>query len=48
MTVETRSDAMPGLQGKNVLVTGGSSGTGQAIAVRFAEYRRDQLPARGR
>jgi glucose 1-dehydrogenase len=33
-----RSSAMPGLEGKNVLVTGGSSGIGQAIAVRFAEY----------
>src|SRR3954469_21257599 len=29
---------MKGLQSKNVLVTGGSSGIGQAIAVRFAEY----------
>ncbi|TML91928.1 MAG: glucose 1-dehydrogenase [Actinobacteria bacterium] len=29
---------MRGLQGKNVLITGGSSGIGQAIAVRFAEY----------
>ena len=28
---------MKGLQGKNVLVTGGSSGIGQAIAVRFGE-----------
>jgi glucose 1-dehydrogenase len=37
-TVDTRSDTMPGLQGKNVLVTGGSSGIGQAIAVRFAQY----------
>jgi glucose 1-dehydrogenase len=29
---------MPGLTGKNVLVTGGSSGIGQAMAVRFAEH----------
>src|SRR5687767_15690647 len=34
----SRREGMPGLQGKNVLVTGGSSGIGQAIAVRFAEY----------
>jgi glucose 1-dehydrogenase len=35
---ESRMAGLPGLRGKNVLVTGGSSGIGQAIAVRFAEY----------
>jgi len=35
---ERRTPGLAGLAGKNVLVTGGSSGIGQAIAVRFAEY----------
>jgi glucose 1-dehydrogenase len=36
--IAERADALPGLAGKNVLITGGSSGIGQAIAVRFASY----------
>ena len=37
-TTAERTRSLRGLEGKNVLVTGGSSGIGQAIAVRFAEY----------
>ena len=35
---DLRREGMPGLKGKNLLVTGGSSGIGQAIAVRFAAH----------
>jgi glucose 1-dehydrogenase len=37
-TESPRTKGLRGLDGRNVLVTGGSSGIGQAIAVRFAEY----------
>ena len=38
ITSSTLTEPMPGLKRKGVLVTGGTSGIGQAIAVRFAQY----------
>ena len=38
VATEERTSGLRGLKDKNVLITGGSSGIGQAIAVRFAEY----------
>jgi glucose 1-dehydrogenase len=37
-TSPVHTEPMPGLKGKNVLITGGTSGIGQAIAVRFSQY----------
>src|SRR6516165_1686130 len=37
-TAARHREAMPGLRGKGVLITGGTSGIGQAMAVRFAEH----------
>src|ERR1044072_5568450 len=37
-TAAPRTKGLREIEGQDVLVTGGSSGIGQAIAVRFAEY----------
>jgi len=38
VAADPRAESMRGLRGRNVLVTGGTSGIGQAIAVRFAQH----------
>jgi len=38
VSTASRRAVLPGLEGRNVLVTGASSGIGRAIAVRFAQH----------